>query len=322
MRITRRTILKLSAYSLATLPLSSAFSQAYPSRFVRMVVPFPPGSITDIVTRLISNELQQSLGQAFVVENKPGAQTTIGATFVARSPPDGYTLLVSAISFVGAVSEIKNLPYSPNDDFTPLALLGTFPLVLMVKPDFPAHTPAEFLSRLKTNEKKWNGGYGSSSTRLAIAQLQNIEGISIQAIPYKGIPLAMVDLIGGTIDFTFVDIGNALTYAKAGKLKAIGVTSAMPSPHAPDWPSLVNLVSGLDMSAWLAVIGPKGMPTDISTKLHNDIMRVVALPSIRRSLDKLAMTPPQLTLAQMKPFIASEVEKWSRLYKAAGIEPQ
>jgi tripartite-type tricarboxylate transporter receptor subunit TctC len=301
--------------------MAKARADKYPSRPVRFVVPFPPGSITDVVSRVLARELQPRMNQPILVDNKPGGQTTIGTAAVARSDPDGYTLLVGAISFVGAINEIRDLPYHPSRDFTPIALLGTFPIVLVVRPDFPARTPAEFLTHLRTHKKNWSGGYGSSSSRLALVQLQQQDGVDIQDVAYKGIPLAVNDLLAGVIDFTFADLAGALAQVKAGNLRAIGVTSPKPSIHAPDWPSLVDEIPSLDMSAWLAVLGPKGIPKDVASMLHREIMDVMSQPSTQKALETTAMTPSELTLEQMQGFIDSEVDKWARLYKAAGIEP-
>lgn len=327
MKLNRRNFLGwLSAATvfpaLSVNPARASAASAYPAQPVRMVVPFPPGSATDIVTRGLAKELQAEFKESFVTENRPGAQTTIGTTYVAQSAPDGYTLLVAALSFVSSPSEFKDLAYDPVADFEPIALLGTFPIVLMVKADSPFNTVEELLAHGKERSKPLMGGYGSSSTRVAANRFGQLGGIPVTEVPYKGIPNAVTDLIGGFIDFTFVDIGNALTHAKSGRLKALGVTSLEASPHAPDWPPLANVIPGFEVTAWLTVLAPANTDEAIIKKLHEAINRCLQSPAMGPTLATAAMTPPTVALPDLKSFINDEVQKWAQRFKEAGIEPQ
>jgi tripartite-type tricarboxylate transporter receptor subunit TctC len=310
----------IAAITLAVIP--PAWSQAYPAQTVKLVVPFPPGSATDTIARQIGQELQESLGQPFVIDNRPGAQGVIGAELVARSAPDGYTILVAAVSFAATEALMKKLPYDIVRDFTPIDRIVTTPLVLMVKRDFPARTPQEFISYVKARPAKVSAGYGSSSSQVCIAQLKSMAKLDVLEVPYKGIPLAVNDVLAGTIDFSFVDLGNALAQAKGGALRAIAVTTEKRSPLVPDWPALAEVLPGYDIDAWIALIGPKGLPREIAQKLHEATLKALAKPELQAKLGTVGFTPAPLGPDQMTPFIKAEVEKWTRLVKQAGIAPE
>ena len=311
----------LFSFLLATL-IAPASAQTYPSRPVRLVVPFPAGSATDVIARLIATDLQEALRQPFFVENKPGAQGILGSDVVAKSAPDGYTLLVAAVSFAGAPSLFKKVPYDVEKDFTPVSRMVSTPLALVVKPEFPARTPQEFINHLKANPGKLSAGYGSSSSQVSIAQLRSMAKVDVIEAPYKGIPLAIQDVLGGSLAFTFADLGNAMTQVRGGTLRAIAVTSEKRSPLVPDWPALSEVLPGYDLDAWIALIAPKGLPMEVAVKLHESTLKALAKPEVRTKLSTVGFTPAPLGPAQMVPFIRAEVDKWARLVKQAGIEPE
>jgi len=188
------------------LPRSLAHAQAYPSQPVKLVVPFPAGSATDNIARLLAQQLQEQLGQPFVVDNRPGAQAMVGTEAVARSAPDGYTILVAAVSFAATPSMFKKVPFDPVTDFVPVGRVVTTPLALVVRSDFPAKTTQEFVAYAKANPGKMSAGYGSSSSQVCIAQLVALANIEVLPVPYKGIPLAINDVLGGVLQFTFAGI--------------------------------------------------------------------------------------------------------------------
>ena len=298
-----------------------AIAQTYPAHAVKLIVPFPAGSATDVIARVLANELQEYFGQAFVVDNKAGAQGIIGAESVAKSAADGYTLLVAAVSLVAAESLFKKVPYNSNKDFTPVSRLVNTPLALLVKRDFPARTPEEFINYLKANSGKLSAGYGSSSSQVCIAQLRLMTKVDVVEVPYKGIPLAINDVLGGSLAFTFADLGNALSQDKGGNLRAIAVTSEKRSPLVPDWPALSEVLPGFDLDAWLALMAPKGLAKDIAQKLHDATLRALTKPDVRTRLSILGFTPAPLGPDQMPAIIRSETDKWARLVKQAGLQP-
>jgi tripartite-type tricarboxylate transporter receptor subunit TctC len=299
-----------------------ANAQAWPAQPVKLVVPFPAGSATDIIARLIGRELQESLGQPFVIDNKPGAQGMIGAEFVAKSAPDGYTLLVAAVSFAATVSLFKKTPYDAQSDFTPVSRLATTPLVLMVKSDFPAQSLPEFIAYVKARPGKLSAGYGSSSSQVCIAQLEGLAKIDVLEVPYKGIPLAVNDVLAGVLTFSFVDLSNALAQSKGGTLRALAVTSAKRSALVPDWPALAETLPGYDIDAWIATLGPKGLPPGIAQKLHDATMKAMAKPEVQQKLAAVGFTPALLPPAEMPQFMQSEIAKWAQMVKTAGIAPE
>jgi tripartite-type tricarboxylate transporter receptor subunit TctC len=299
-----------------------ASAQTYPAQTVRLVVPFPAGSATDNIARLVGKELQESLGQPFIVDNKPGAQGMLGADIVAKSPADGHTILVAAVSLAATESMFKKPAFNTVNDFTPISRLATTPLVLMVKRDFPAKTATEFVEHVRAHPGKLSAGYGSSSSQVCIAQLESLAKVDVLEVPYKGIPLAVNDVLGGVLQFTFVDLGNAIAQAKGGNLRAIGVTSEKRSPLVPDWPALAETLPGFDIDAWIAMLGPKNLPPAIAQKLHEATVKALARPEVRTTLATQGFTPALLAPAESAQFIRSEVAKWSRLSKQAGIIPE
>ena len=318
-----RTFLKSLALGLALAGTAPAFAQGYPVRPVRMVVPFPAGSATDLAARVMAQQLQGALGQAFVVDNKPGAGGSIAATEVIRAAADGYTLLFSSNSAVASnVALLKNIPYDPLKDFTPIAGIGENMLVLMVKADHPAKNLQEFVSHVKQRPGKVTAGYGSSSSQVSIAVLNKLGKLDVLPVPYKGIPLAVNDVMGGTVDFTFVDLGNAMAQSKGGKLRALGITAPKRSPLAADWPALAEAMPGFDITAWFAIVGPAGIPKDVVDKLNHAVGQALKSPEAREKLAGIGIQPMPLAPEQLKAFMGSEVSKWIRLVKDADLQPE
>jgi tripartite-type tricarboxylate transporter receptor subunit TctC len=316
--------LRATLLSLALLTITGAsWSQAFPSKPVKFIVPFPPGSATDQAARLMALQLQNSMGQTFVVENKPGAGGSIAAMDVIRSAPDGYTLLFTSNSAAASnVALLKSIPYDPLKDFTPVAAVGENMLVLMVKVDHPAKNIQEFLSYATQRPGKVNAGFGSSSSQVSIAVLNKLGKVDTVGIAYKGIPLAMNDVMAGVVDYTFVDLGNSMAQAKGGKLRPLGITSNKRSPMVPDWPSLAESMPGFDITAWFALVGPAGMPKDVVDKLNATIGQALKSKETQDKLAGIGIQTMAMSPEQLKAFMASEVNKWLRLVKESNIQPE
>ena len=300
-----------------------AAAQGYPAAHVKLVVPFPAGSATDQIARVIGQELQTALGQSFVVENRPGAQDTIAAEAVAKSAPDGYTLLVTTNTPQAAAPSLyKQLRYDPVKDFAPVARLGTISFMLMVKSEFPAKSLKEFIAYARGRPGKLSAGFGSAGSQVSQAMLRSMAGIDFVDVPYKGLPQAITDLLGGSIDFTFADLANALAQAKGGKLRGLGVTSQRRSPLAPDVPAIAEEIKGYELIAWFALMAPAGTPKDVVGKLHDATARALARPEIAARFATLGTDVAPMNPEELGAFIRSEIAKWARMAKEAGIKPE
>src|SRR5438552_9740048 len=267
---------------LATLVLAfslCAQAQTYPARPVKLIVPFPAGSATDQVARVVGAELQQALGQAFVVENKAGAQGAIAAAEVAKAAPDGYTLMLTTNTPHAAnPSLFKKLNYDPVKDFTPITRYGTTSFMLMVRPDFPAKDLKGFIAHARSQPGKLSGGYGSSGSQVSLAMLKQLGKLDIVEVPYKGIPQTITDTMGGSLQLTFVDMANAQAQVKGGKLRGLGVTNGKRSALAPDLPAIAEELPGYEIIAWFALVAPAKLPEPIVQRLHEANMRALAKP--------------------------------------------
>ena len=302
---------------------ATAQAQSYPARPVKLVVPFPAGSATDQIARVIGQQLQENLGQPFVVENKPGAQGSIAATEVARAAPDGYTLMVGTNTPLAAnPSLFKKLNYDPVKDFAPIARLGTISFMIMVRPDFPAKDLKGFLSHARANPGKLSAGYGSAGSQVSQAMLRSMGRIEFIDVPYKGLPQAITDVLGGQISFTFADLANALAQIKGGKLRGIAVTSQKRSALAPDVPAIAEELPGYELIAWFALVAPAGTPNAVVARLHEVTAKSLAKPEVKARFDALGTDVAPLNPGELAGFIKSEITKFARLAKEAGIKPE
>ncbi len=268
--------MKSSWIFLAIIFSLNANAHGYPAKPVKLVVPFPAGSATDQIARVIGNELQSALGQPFVVDNKPGAQGTIAAEGVARSAPDGYTLMVTTNTPQAAAPALfKQLRYDPVKDFAPVARLGTISFMLMVAADSPAKNFREFLAHAKANPGKLSGGYGSAGSQVSQAMMRSMGKIEFVDVPFKGLPEAITNVMGGSISFTFADLANALAQQKGGKLRGLAVTSEKRSPLAPEVPAIAEELKGFELIAWFALMAPAGTPPDVLKLLSETTIKAL-----------------------------------------------
>jgi hypothetical protein len=298
-------------------------AQSFPQKQIKMIVPFPPGSATDMAARIMGQQISITLGQPVVIDNKPGASGSIAAMEVIRSNPDGYTLLFSSNSAISSnVALLKKIPYDPTKDFTTIAGVGENMLVLITKISNPAKNLQELINNAKQNPGKLSAGYGSSSSQVCIALLNKLGGIDVLSVPYKGIPLAINDVMGGTLDFTFADIGNALAQTKGGAMKSLGVTAPKRSILAPEWPAIAETLPGFDVTAWFAIVGPAGIPKDVVSKLSNATTDALKKSDTKEKLAAIGLSPMPLGPDQLQTFIATEITKWIRLVKEANIQPE
>ena len=302
---------------------SLATAQNYPTRPVKLVVPFPAGSATDQVARVVGAELQQALGQPFVVENKAGAQGAIAAAEVAKAAPDGYTLMLTTNTPQAAnVSLFKKLNYDPVKDFTPITRYGTTSFMLMVRPDFPAKDLKEFIAHARSQPGKLSGGYGSAGSQVSLAMLKQLGKLDIVEVPYKGIPQTITDTMGGSLQLTFVDMANAQAQAKGGKLRGLGVTNAKRSALAPDMPAIAEELKGYEVIAWFALVAPAKLPDAIVQRLNDTNMKAMAKPEVKEKFALVGTDVAPMGPVEFGKFIQSEVAHWAQLVKLAGIEPE
>lgn len=320
--VSRRTaalLVPAAAFSLAT--GRHARAADYPSRPVKIIVPFGAGGPTDIYVRALAVELQKSLHQSFVVENRPGAGTTIGTDLVAKAAPDGYTLLM--VSSTQTVNETlyKNKPYKLLRDLVPIAPLEQNDLVLVVNPAVPAHSVAELLAlaRAKPGTLNFGSSGPGSNYHMAAELLMNLTGINIVHVPYKGSTGMRVDILSGQIQILFDAIPTMAPYVKAGKVRALGTTGLAPSPILPGVPTIAATVPGFEFSQWVGFMAPKGTPAPIVDLLHTTISGILSRPDLKQAWEKQGATPMVMTQPQFAAFVAAQVAKWAKVIKANHI---
>ena len=301
----------------------AGLAQTYPSRPVRLIVPVPAGTATDLAARTLGQQMSVALGQPFIIDNKAGANSVIGVMDLLRAPPDGYTLLFAAGSPLAAnVALVKNIPYDPRRDFTPVGGFGETMHVLMVKSTYPVRTLPDLIAHMKKNPGKVSVGSSTASTRVQIATFSKLAGVDLLMVPYKGVPATINDIMGGTLDMTWVDLTNAIAQAKGGKMIPLAVTSAKRNALVPDWPTVAESLPGFDFTAWLAVVGPSGMPRDVVDRLNAAIGQVLQQPEAKEKLAGMGMTPMPMSSDQLRVLMTSDTTNWIRLAKQANVEPE
>jgi len=303
---------------------SAALAQppAYPARPISLVVPFPPGGTTDVLARTLGQELSKSLGQPVVIDSKPGAGSTLGADYVAKSKPDGYILLMGAVHHTIATSAYKKLPYDFGRDLAPITMVALVPNVLVVNPGVPAKNVAELLALAKAAPKKYTYGSNGNGTgqHLIGAQFEAMGGVQLLHVPYKGSGPLTTDLLGGQIDMSFDTITPLLPHIRAGKLRALAVTISQRSPALPDVPTLDESgLKGFNLGTWFGVLAPAGTPREIVARLNAEMVKIIASPEFRKRMDDIGAEPVGNTPEQMAAQIRDDTERFARLVKAAGV---
>ncbi len=320
-----KTLLRALAAACAVLAAApAARADTYPSKPITLIVPFPAGSGTDAVGRIFGAELGNILGQQIVVENKPGANATIAASYVARAKPDGYTLFVTTnTSHSAAPFLMKNVPYDPVKDFTPIARGGNLPFILVVNPKRPWKSVGDLIADARQHPGKITYASGNSTGIVAGATLSNRAKVDLLHIPYKGTPQALTDVVGGQVDFMFTDLASGLPFVQSGQLRALAVSTAQRSAIVPDLPSMAESgVPDFDLNSWNGYFGPAGMPPDIVTKLNAAIKQVVAKPDVRQRLAALGFDAFSSTPEEFAQFVSEQRDLWGKLIRDAGIEQQ
>ena len=299
-----------------------AFAQAWPNKPISLVVPFPPGGTTDVLARAIGQQLSTSLGQPVIVESKPGAGATIGADFVAKSKPDGYTFLMGAVHHTIATTVYKKLPYDFQKDFAPISIVALVPNVLTTNATVSAKSVAELLALAKAQPGKLTYGSNGNGTaqHLIGAQFESMGKVALVHVPYKGSGPLATDLLGGQISMSFDTITPVLPHIKAGKLRALAVTTAKRSPALPDVPTLDEAgLKGFNLGTWFGVLAPTGTPAPIVERMNREIARIVALPDFKKKMDEIGAEPIGNTSAQMAQQIKEDTERYAKLVKDAGV---
>ena len=311
----------LLAVVLALLTINSN-AQNWPAKPIRYIVPFPPGAFNDTLARTISAELSKTLGQPMVVDNRPGGNSVIGTEAAAKSAPDGYTLFGAALPF-SAIQSLYKTSFDVTKDFAPITLAGFSANLMVAHPAFPPNSVKELLEYARRNPGKIN--YGSSgngtSVHLAMELFKSMTKTYMLHIPYKGSAPVVTDLIAGQVDVMFDNMPNVIGHVRAGKMKALAVTTAQRSPLAPEIPTLAEAgVPGYEQTAWFGVLAPAGTPRDIIGRLNVEIIKVLNAPDVKERFGKQGVEVRTSTPEQFSTFLRSEVDRWGKVIREAGIK--
>jgi tripartite-type tricarboxylate transporter receptor subunit TctC len=312
----RRTLMHISVCCFPLWGLTSVLAQTYPTKPVRLIVPFPAGGATDIFARALSQKLGEKLGQSLVVENRPGAGGTIGSDAVAKAAPDGYTLLL-ATSSTHSIGPSLNarMPYDAVRDFSPIAHVGNAPSIMLVPNSSPAHSVKEWIAYAKANPGKLNYASSGNGTivQLTAELFKSQAGVFLVHIPYKGTALAMPDLISGKVDVIFDSLPTGLPHVRDGRLRALAVTTAKRTPLAPDLPAVAEVLPGYDSNTWFGLFGPKGLPAEVLTKVNSAANQALVDPEVKDKLARLGIETVGSTPQQFADMVAADTAKWKKI---------
>jgi len=325
--VPKRRFLAAAMAALALSPFASAFAQdaSYPTRAIKILVPYPPGGFNDTLARTIGAKLQAAWGQPVVVENRPGGNTLIGTEAAAKSPPDGYTIFVTPFAFAVNQSIFKKLPYDPVKDFAPITLAATTPNIIVVNPSLGVNSVKELIARAK--EKPGALNYAStgtgSSNHLSMELFKQMAGVDITHVPYKGSAPAVTDLIGGQVGVMFDNVPNIINQVKSGRLKALAVTTKEKSPHVPDLPTVAEAgVPGYEVTVWFGFAAPAGTPRPILDKLNAEIVKSLRMADVREKFSAQGVDVVGSSSEQFAAYLRQQMDLWAKVVKAAGVTPE
>ncbi len=301
-----------------------AVAAPYPSQPIKLITAFGAGSASDMVARMIAEQLQRRLGQPVIVENRPGASGQVGSDLVARAQPDGYTLMIATNTTHSSNPHLfKQLRYDPIKDFTPLVLVCNFPFVLAVSSTLPVQGVPDLVRYGKDHPDKLNYAYGNSTGQISAASFNKQTGMQAAAIPYKSSPQAMTDVIGGRATFMFVDLASAAGQIQAGSLKALAVSTEKRSALVPELPSVSEALGqpGFDLAAWLGIFGPAGLPPAVQQRLGDALYEIVSAPDFQQKLSQMGAEPTPARADAFGPFVGQQLKVWGDKVTQAGIIP-
>jgi tripartite-type tricarboxylate transporter receptor subunit TctC len=322
---TGRNLWRITAAAFALLCSALAASADYPVRPVRIIVPYSPGGSSDAVARILSQKLGETLGQQFVIDNRPGAAGSLGREIVAKATPDGYTLLIGDSPHTINVHVLRHVPYDPIKDFTPITLIATAPQVLVINPGVPAQTLKEFIALASAQPGKLNYGSGGtgSITHLTGELFKLAARVDILHVPYKSIAIAQTDVIGGQMQAAFPTMPGATPHVKSGRLRGLGVTAAQRAAALPDVPTFEeNGLSGMIVTNWFGIFAPARLPQQQLTRLHKAVLDALQAPDVRTKFANLSLEITTTSPREFEAHLKSELEKWGKVVKAAGIKPE
>ena len=317
-----KTTLRVAA-AVAAFAATTAFSQAYPNKTITLVVPFPPGGTTDVLARTVAQKLNESWGQPVVVENKPGAGATIGASFVAKAPADGYTLLMGAVHHTIASGLYASLPYDFQKDLTPVTVVALVPNVLTVGTNVPAKSVKELVAYGRANPSKLSYGSNGQGTlqHLVGEQFSSMNGVEMLHVPYKGSGPLTTDLLAGQVSMSFDTITPVLPHIKAGKLRALAVTTGKRSPALPDVPTLAESgMSGFDQGSWFGILAPARTPPEVVARLNGEIVKILKMPDVQKKFEDIGAQPVGNTSSEFATLIKGDTDRYSGVVKQAKIK--
>jgi tripartite-type tricarboxylate transporter receptor subunit TctC len=312
------------SFAIFALCLAAGGSQAqqnYPTKPIRLIVPFPPGGQTDVVARALSQKLAEAFGQSVVVDNRPGAAGSIGAEIAVKSPGDGYTMLMVSTSYAGNVALYK-LNYDPVNDIVPIIMVGEIGNMVTVNPNGPFKTVKELIAYAKSNPGKINfasGGTGSGN-HLATEHFAQMAGITMTHVPYKGSTAGVADLMSGQIQLIFSGVTGMIPHHKANRVRGIAVTSAKRNPAVPDLPTVSESLPGFVSVSWSAILAPKGLPKEIALRWNNEINKLLQTPEMRTRMEQTGLEVVGGTQQHVREVLMTDIETWKKVVKAANIK--
>jgi tripartite-type tricarboxylate transporter receptor subunit TctC len=303
---------------------TAAAAQTYPTKPIKLIVPYTPGSPVDVLARVVTQQVSARLGQSIVIDNRPGAGTTIGTKLAASADPDGYTLLIGATSFILSFSLYQNLDYDPVKSFAPVTMLAHGPQVMVVAPSVPAATVQEFIAYAKANPGKLNFGFGLGTLPQILGEsFKAVTGTDIASIPYKGGAQAVTDMLGGRIQMVFGTTATLLPLIQQGKVRALAVTTRTRSKDLPDVPTMIeSSLPELALIFSAGLLAPAGTPADIIHKLNVETNEAMRTPELTASMAKLGFEPQLWSTQDYAAFLADEMRRWPPIVKAAGVKPE
>ena len=321
----RLRVIVVAVAAVCSLNGAGAFAQAWPTKPIHYIVPFPPAGATDILARIMADKISGPLGQPVVVENRPGAAGNVGTELVSKSAPDGYTILQLTVAQSISQTLYKKLGYNVERDLAPVAMIALVPNIMEVNPAVPAKSVAEFIALAKSKPGKINFASSGSGTSIHMSaeMFKMLTGVNMVHVPYKGSGPALADLLGGQVDVMFDNLTSSIGYIKSGRLRPLAVTTTTRYPELPDVPTMQEAgVPGYEATAWFGIVGPKGMSRSAVTRINTEVNKALAQADVKEKLVQQGAMARPWTPEEFVGFIHNEVVKWSKVVKAANIRPE